>query len=288
VTKRGLRIVILTNGNYFANTIIAPMLYKFKDEICAVISITGDYQGRDGFMAAFGLLRKMAFPYFVYKVFVIAVTKLMVRLGGGNHVGRLENRFKGTGTRYVSYQTVNNEQILSLLTEIEPDLLISVSCPQKIGEAMVALAKRGAINVHSSLLPRYAGLAPYFWVLSRGEKETGTSVHYITDKFDGGNVLAQRRMPVQPGISAFELFERLARAGGEALIEAIEAAARGDAGEKQRAVDRSYYSHPTLRSYFELRRRGYRLIRFSDLRRLMKSTARDDAGEARHSFPSWP
>jgi hypothetical protein len=172
---------------------------------------------------------------------------------------------------------VDAECVQRSLAEARPDVIVSVSCPQKIGSELISLARRAAINIHSSLLPRYAGLAPYFWVLSRGEAETGVTVHHMTSTFDAGNVLTQRRLPVRPGVSAFALFEELARAGGEGLVEAIEAAAHGCVGDEQRHADRSYFSHPTFGSYLELRRRGHRLIALSDLSSFARSMARGSA-----------
>jgi len=93
-----------------------------------------------------------------------------------------------------------------------------VSCPQRIKKDLLNLAQKAAINIHSSILPRYAGLAPYYWVLVNGEPETGVSVHYMTENFDEGNIIVQKKSVVRPGISAFNLFLKLANIGGEALL----------------------------------------------------------------------
>jgi folate-dependent phosphoribosylglycinamide formyltransferase PurN len=273
MAEENFRIAIITSGNYFARMIIEPVLDKYRQRICSVVIITGDYQGRVGFKAAWSLVRSMALPYFVYKVFVMAMIALLSRSKGGGRFAGLDALLRTSSIEHGFYRRANDDDLRAALTEAAPDILVCVSCPQKISKETLRLAKRAAINIHSSLLPRYAGLAPYFWVLSRGEQETGTTVHYMTEEFDAGNILSRRVLSLEPGMSAFDLFERLAHAGGEALAEGIEAAARGDRGSEQGLADRSYYSHPTLRSYIELRGRGHRLIRASDVRRLVGSRA---------------
>ena len=277
-------IVILTNGNYFAGITLSPTIARYRDQICLGIIISGDYHARTGWRAGWALLKEMTFPYFVYKVLTVVLPKLLARFHPhyGSDVAAL---LKQAGIEQISEPTVDSERVRQSLAHARPDIIVSVSCPQKIGADLTSLARRAAINIHSSLLPRYAGLAPYFWVLSRGEAETGVTVHHMTEKFDAGNILARRRLPVTPGVSAFALFEELARAGGEALVDAIEAASRGSVGEEQRHAERSYFSHPTFRSYIELRRRGHRLIALSDLLSFVRSTVRAKGDRAAVNQP---
>jgi folate-dependent phosphoribosylglycinamide formyltransferase PurN len=267
------RIAVITNGNYFAAITLAPTIAKYRDKICLSIIITGDYHGRSGWRAVWALFKEMTFPYFVYKVLTVVLPKLLARLGARN-VNEVATLLKQARIEQITHSKVDAERVRRSLAEARPDIIVSVSCPQRIGRDLISLARRAAINIHSSLLPRYAGLAPYFWVLSRGEAETGVTVHHMTETFDAGNVLTQKRLPVKPGVSAFALFEELARVGGESLVDAIEAAAGGCAGDEQCHADRSYFSHPTFGSYLELRRRGHRLIAPSDLSSLVRPAAR--------------
>ena len=62
------RILIITNGNYFATRILEPLIARRRDEIAAILQIGGDYKGRTGFAAAKWLIRATTLPYFVYKV----------------------------------------------------------------------------------------------------------------------------------------------------------------------------------------------------------------------------
>ena len=58
---------------------------------------------------------------------------------------------------------------------------------------LLAAARRGALNMHGSLLPRYRGRAPVNWAVLHGERETGATLHYMTEKPDAGDIVAQIR-----------------------------------------------------------------------------------------------
>jgi methionyl-tRNA formyltransferase len=258
------KIVIVTNGNYFAKLILDRLLCQYGSAVVGILLVTGDYKARTGLRALWEIGKSTALPYLIYKVFTIFSFKLAQET-----YRRADFSVKSTAAKYQiptkCVVSVNSEPALEWVSEQAPDLLVSVSCPQMIKRKMLSLARLGGINIHSSLLSRYAGLAPYFWVLSTGEKVTGTTVHYMTLKFDEGNILSQKELAIQSQESAFNLFKRLAVLGSEALLEAVEKALLQDPGMKQDMAQYTYCSNPTLSAYIQLRRRGHRLLRLSEL-----------------------
>jgi methionyl-tRNA formyltransferase len=208
--------------------------------------------------------RETAAPYVLYKAISVYGFALAQRIYPNVQFG-VETQARRMGIPVYPFVAVNTEAARSLVESLQPDLLISVSCPQLIGRKMLSLPRLGGINIHSSLLPAYAGLAPYFWVLSQGEKITGTTVHYMTLRFDEGNILMQKRLAIKPGESAFRLFRRLAVLGSSCLEEAVHIALNGSPGEKQDLSAFSYYSHPKFSAYRALRKRGHVLMRMGEL-----------------------
>jgi methionyl-tRNA formyltransferase len=259
---------VLTNGNYFARLILGPLFEAQGKNIAAVILISGDYRGRTGFPALRWLLPATTFPYLVYKIVqmaAIAVARRLCRTPAFD-VKALAARY---GIPVRSFRSIREDEAIRAVEEARPDLAVSVSCPQKIGDRVLRAARFGGINIHSSLLPRYAGLAPYFWVLAEGEQVTGTTVHYMTNNFDEGHILGQAEVTIAARTSAFALFRELALAGGPLLQKSVELALAGDRGTPQVKELYSYRSHPDTRSYMRLRRRGHRLLRVRDLVRLV-------------------
>lgn len=76
------------------------------------------------------------------------------------------------------------------------------------GEALAPWVGR-MINIHPSLLPKYRGLHTHRRALEAGDAEHGASVHYVTAELDGGPVIAQARITIQPGDDEAQLAQRL-------------------------------------------------------------------------------
>ncbi len=246
-----MRLVVLTNGNAFARILLEQLIRERSAQMAKIIVVTGDYRGRTGFAALRWLARVTTWPYLVFKIAVLVA-------GRRGRVAALA-RQHGIATEEVR----DVSAVQQILKEVEPDLLISVSCPQVIPEATLQLARKGGINIHASLLPRYRGLAPYYWVLAEGEARTGITVHFMTRRVDEGNILGVATVPIEARDSAFALFARLAAAGSPLLADAVTRALAGEAGEPMDGP-RSYRSHPDFASYLRLRRNGHRLVRLRE------------------------
>jgi len=259
-----VRIAIVSNGNYFSRIILEPLLLKYTKSVVGVVFVEGDYRGRVGLQALWETGRKTTLPYLAYKVAQHALFRL-AQIANPRAWIELEAVTKALGLPGLRTARVNSPEVYSWLQEFNPDLLISVSCPQRIRAKLLRLPRIAALNVHSSLLPRYAGLAPYYWVLAEGETITGVTVHYMSEGFDEGNILVQKSLSISPRTSAFSLFEKLAALGSEALLEAVNLALEGDPGKPQDLRKRTYFSHPTWSSYWKLKRNGHAIVRVSEL-----------------------
>jgi folate-dependent phosphoribosylglycinamide formyltransferase PurN len=254
------KLVVITNGNYFARVILDRLFAERGNEIAGVLVVTGDYSGLAGIASLRNVGAKTSSVYVAFKVAQLATFKLARVLFSGALLD-VEALAGAYGVPSLALPKVDAPEALAFIASCVPDLIVSVSCPQRIEAPILRAARLGSINIHASLLPSFAGLAPYFWVLSRGEAETGISVHYMTDRFDEGNLLAQYRLAVRPRVSAFALFLELARLGSDALVAGVERSLRGEAGEAQDPRRRSYFSHPTSEAYRDLRRNGFLLAR---------------------------
>jgi methionyl-tRNA formyltransferase len=89
------------------------------------------------------------------------------------------------------------------------------------------LPKYGCVNVHASLLPSYRGAAPVNWAIMNGETKTGITIMSMDEGMDTGPVLLQEEMKIQDDDTAGSLSFRLAEAGAQLLIRALEGIERG-------------------------------------------------------------
>ncbi len=124
---------------------------------------------------------------------------------------------------------LTNPAVQSLLASTDPELVVSWFWTRRIPSTVLALAARGGVNVHPSLLPRHRGPDPYFWTLALGDEETGVTAHWITADYDQGEVLAQRRMRVPEHLNAWQLARALDRPSLETLRDVVRAIERGEA-----------------------------------------------------------
>jgi methionyl-tRNA formyltransferase len=109
----------------------------------------------------------------------------------------------------------------------KPDLIVVVAFGQKIGNELINLPPKGAINVHASLLPKYRGAAPINWVIINGETKTGISIIALAEKMDAGDILSQVETDIEPDETAGELHDRLAKLAAPLLLETIDKIADG-------------------------------------------------------------
>ncbi|HTO87809.1 MAG TPA: formyltransferase [Thermoanaerobaculia bacterium] len=103
------------------------------------------------------------------------------------------------------------------LREAAPDLLFSFYFRYPLSEEILKLARRGAYNLHGSLLPKYRGRAPVNWAVAHGETQSGATLHAMTQRIDAGDIVDQEAVPIGPDDTAFEVQKRVTQAGVKIL-----------------------------------------------------------------------
>lgn len=94
------------------------------------------------------------------------------------------------------------------LRALAPDFAFSFMFRTLLPRQLLEIPRLGALNLHPSALPRYRGRSPINWALVHGETETGVSLHYMVEKPDRGDIVAQRRFPVGESDTALTLHRR--------------------------------------------------------------------------------
>ena len=111
----------------------------------------------------------------------------------------------------------------------QPDFIFSFYYRHMLPAAVLALAPRGAYNLHGSLLPKYRGRVPVNWAVLHGETETGATLHEMTAKPDAGAIIGQTMVPILPDDTAFEVFGKLTVASEQTLWQALPGLVAGTA-----------------------------------------------------------
>ncbi|WP_273860902.1 formyltransferase family protein, partial [Pseudomonas sp. LA5] len=116
---------------------------------------------------------------------------------------------------------------------LEPDFIFSFYYRNLLSGDVLACAKRGAYNLHGSLLPRYRGRAPANWVLVNGETETGVTLHRMVKRADAGPIVAQKRVEIAPDDTALTLHAKLRETSQALLNEVLPTLASGTVEERE-------------------------------------------------------
>ena len=124
---------------------------------------------------------------------------------------------------------IREPEAVETLRSLDPELIVAAAYGQILPEEILQMPPLGAINVHSSLLPKYRGAAPINWAILNGETETGVTIMDMARELDAGDMILQKRTAIGSEENAQQLTARLAELGAEALSEAVAEIAAGKA-----------------------------------------------------------
>ena len=118
-------------------------------------------------------------------------------------------------------ETLKNGAIQELLEDLKPELIVVAAYGKILPEYVLKYPKYGCINVHASILPKYRGAAPIQWSIINSDAETGITIQKMAKGVDTGDIISIQRTPIGEYETSEELFNRLAKIGGELLIKTV-------------------------------------------------------------------
>lgn len=122
-----------------------------------------------------------------------------------------------------------DEEVSLRLKELEPDLIVANNWRTYIPSSIFNLPTHGTLNVHDSLLPKYAGFSPLIWAMINGDTEVGLTAHMMDEELDMGPIVLQRSIPVGPRDTVTDLFHRTVDLITPVVHESLDLIASGKA-----------------------------------------------------------
>lgn len=113
-------------------------------------------------------------------------------------------------------------QLVKMLQDAEVEVVVLAGFMRVLKEPMLAAFPRRIVNIHPSLLPKFPGLEAWKQALAANEKWTGVTVHYVDEKIDHGDIIAQRRVPVMSDDTPESLHTRIQEVEHALYPEALE------------------------------------------------------------------
>jgi methionyl-tRNA formyltransferase len=117
--------------------------------------------------------------------------------------------------------SLKDEMARDALVALEPDILVVAAYGKILPKAVLVLPKRGSLNVHASLLPRWRGASPIEAAILAGDPETGVTIMEVVQKMDAGPMVAVRTATIDPDDTTGLLEQRLAELGASLLVDCL-------------------------------------------------------------------
>ena len=258
-----LRVIVITQEDYFFLPKVIKKVYKYCDLI-AIVILKHKYSlksKKTDFLQWFGLRQAIKLSLLVISKEIKSILDniFKFKLFGGE--SRIKDAAKYLNICYIETRNVNDIYFIDKLEKMQIDLIVSLSAPQKFKKELIKLPKYGAINLHGAYLPDYRGCFPSFWQLYNREEYAGATVHYIDENIDTGKIIIQEKVYIGDCKRVFDVIKKTKELGGELLIKALKAIQEGNLILKDNEPSKGrYYSWPTKEAASDFRRKGLLLI----------------------------
>jgi methionyl-tRNA formyltransferase len=115
---------------------------------------------------------------------------------------------------------INLPENIQRVRTIAPSFIFSFYYRTMIKAELLSIPRLGALNLHGSYLPSYRGRVPVNWAVINGETETGASLHYMVEKPDAGDIVAQERVAIEFSDTARDVFSKVTDAAVAVIARA--------------------------------------------------------------------
>lgn len=132
------------------------------------------------------------------------------------------------GLRVEQPVKVKTPEFANLIASANADVALVIAYGRILTKAVLDAPKRGCMNLHASLLPKYRGAAPITWSLVHGETETGISLMQMDEGMDTGPVFTKHVIRVRPNVTSDELGAELGALAALVVRYDLERAVRGE------------------------------------------------------------
>jgi len=131
------------------------------------------------------------------------------------------------GLEVAQPKKVRTPDFAASLRALEADVAVVIAYGRILPRAVLDAPRRGCVNVHASLLPRWRGAGPIQWAIIEGDRRTGVCLMQMDEGMDTGPVIARAETDIGPEETAGELGERLSQMGAALLTAHLEAWVKG-------------------------------------------------------------
>jgi methionyl-tRNA formyltransferase len=139
-------------------------------------------------------------------------------------------------------EKIKTEENYEIIEKLGADMIIVVAYGQILSKRILDNPKKGCVNVHASLLPKYRGASPINWSIVSGGKVTGVTTMFMSEGLDEGDMILKKEIVIMDDETAGTLHDKLAALGSEVLSETLDAFRSGTETREPQNPEESTYA----------------------------------------------
>lgn len=221
-----LNIFLVTSDEpFYLPKVIESIISNCRHTILGVILLPAKASNKTWFQTAKQFLTLYGAINFTKKSCYFAFIKILNIFGLASKykkVSSVEAVAKQFSVRIFRPANINSDDFVDTLRIENPDIIVSLSASQVFRKNLIELPNYGVINVHGAPLPRYRGLMPSFWMLLNEEKIGAVTVHFMGERLDSGDIIAQKEFHIDPDETQHSLILKSKKNGVDLLLEVLD------------------------------------------------------------------
>lgn len=228
-----MKIVLLTSDyNLSANIAVKaflenPYLKKHNIEIAGIV-ITSPYSlGKHTFKEMHRFMSKCGWGFSWKNIITNVWKKWTIKFGRWFVPNKSREYFdidelaKHRNIPLLEIKNINSKESKQFMKKFKADYLVSCFLLQIVDKEVLSIPRKGAINVHPALIQNHRGTFTSFWALLKKWKESGATVHFMTEKLDKGKIILQKKFFVHPSDTMHCINKRSAKLGAKLLVKSL-------------------------------------------------------------------
>jgi methionyl-tRNA formyltransferase len=264
-----MRIVIVTNNGLFAVASLKRFAEEQARNVCGVAITTQLPGGRSRFLGLLKMFWCSGSKYTSLKLAINVFIPLIARIRGTPPSLVDALRQSGFSGPVRKCARADAPEILSWLRELRPDVVLAAGATHRFNDELLSIPTHCAVNMHPSLLPRYAGRAPYFWCLMNDDPTAGVTIHITASKLDAGDIVDQRTISLRDKDTVLDLIVDMWQVNDAMVGDFFAGGASTEAARPQNLAERTFFRDPTRRDVRRLTSRGIGVWNYRSLARAL-------------------
>jgi len=256
--------ILVTNGNILSMIALADWIIRYGKHLKGIFITTKLPSQHSNTLGIISMLLNSGIEYTYFKVWTNILFPAKLKLiGKPSSVVELIKYLK-IDAEIVYTEDINKPEMIEKAKSFQPEILLSFSATQRFKKELIEIPSRIAINAHYALLPKYAGLSPYFWYLCNREKECGVTLHQMVSQLDAGPIIEQKVIPIEGGTTVLFVLLKQMNSISSMLNNFYEGITHENNSFPQDLSQRSYFKHPKKEDIARFKKLGLTFLSATD------------------------